>query len=164
MKGLLEFLVYSPRLRKRYSIALKHLAMITTLLCTTACFIDEKRDVRGGIDETKPLSDFSESDSSSYSIQHAYFDEGVVTLSVSYSGGCKKHRFTLYEEAHPSSVRLALGHDASNDKCKKLIREKLQFLVPSLNGRKKATLIGHPELTLESLNTIELGPAPSTRE
>ncbi|HDS00746.1 MAG TPA: hypothetical protein ENO22_15325 [candidate division Zixibacteria bacterium] len=57
----------------------------------------------------------------------------ILTLTVSYSGGCKDHDFALYMappafmESYPVQANIYLEHQAYNDMCEAYITEDLQF-------------------------------------
>lgn len=55
-----------------------------------------------------------------------------IALKVSYSGGCKPHRFDLewngvHAESMPPQVNLNLVHDNGGDSCRELKNEKLEY-------------------------------------
>ena len=56
----------------------------------------------------------------------------VLTLSVSYSGGCRNHEFVLtaataFVEADPYQLDLVLTHDANGDPCEAFPTEQLRY-------------------------------------
>ena len=68
----------------------------------------------------------------SFTIDTAFIDEDLLRLTVSYEGGCEKHRFTLYStgpiiETHPPATDAWLSHDARRDTCQRAVREELDF-------------------------------------
>lgn len=57
----------------------------------------------------------------------------TITLSISYSGGCEEHCFSLYMspatffESYPAQANLYLRHDSNGDACEALISEDISF-------------------------------------
>lgn len=56
----------------------------------------------------------------------------TLTVTVSYSGGCKVHDFTLlsseiFTESDPPRLRVALDHDAHGDRCRAILTDTRQF-------------------------------------
>ena len=55
----------------------------------------------------------------------------ILSVVISYSGGCAKHEFSLgavFTNTGCSPVaNLVLGHENNNDTCKKILREHLDF-------------------------------------
>jgi len=65
-------------------------------------------------------------------INSATFSAKELVISVSYSGGCKEHSFTLYTSNHvatsyPAQVSSWIVHDGQNDGCKAYITETLSL-------------------------------------
>ena len=55
-----------------------------------------------------------------------------LELSVSYSGGCKNHQFTLvcsttFEDSSPVQLRVSLAHNANNDPCEAFPTDEYNF-------------------------------------
>ncbi len=66
-------------------------------------------------------------------IEAKLVENDILSTVVSYSGGCKKHEFTLgtapdftNTDLNPQ-VNLVLGHENNGDLCRALIRERLDF-------------------------------------
>jgi len=60
-----------------------------------------------------------------------------LSIDVSYSGGCKKHDFTLYGsesllKIYPPIINLQLHHDNNDDACRQYIQETLIFDLSSM--------------------------------
>jgi hypothetical protein len=67
-----------------------------------------------------------------YNLESASLEGSAVRLAVSYTGGCKEHRFELlaldwFVRSGELHVDLLLTHDARNDACKAIVRESLDF-------------------------------------
>ncbi|MXZ01815.1 hypothetical protein F4Y93_14665, partial [Candidatus Poribacteria bacterium] len=57
-----------------------------------------------------------------YTLNSATITEDTLNISVSYSGGCEKHVFTLvvsegFLESFPVQLPVSIAHDANNDTC-----------------------------------------------
>lgn len=59
--------------------------------------------------------------------------EDIITLNITYGGGCKEHCFSLYMspavflESYPVQANLYLRHDSNGDQCEALINEDISF-------------------------------------
>lgn len=67
-----------------------------------------------------------------YVLNAATIVSDTLTLNVSYSGGCKRHDFTLvaaaeFMESDPVQLRVTLAHDANNDACEAYPTEDYLF-------------------------------------
>ena len=66
-----------------------------------------------------------------YVVNSAAVDGDRLTLSVSYSGGCRNHVFTLviskFQESDPVQLPAVLAHDANGDTCEAWPTESLSF-------------------------------------
>ena len=68
-----------------------------------------------------------------YDLNDAVIDGDILTLDVSYSGGCEPHEFTLVisesfdDDVEPVELRTVLAHDANNDSCEAFLTEKYIF-------------------------------------
>ena len=67
-----------------------------------------------------------------YVVNSAAVDGDRLTLSVSYSGGCRTHAFTLviskyFQESDPVQLPAVLAHEANGDPCEAWPTESLGF-------------------------------------
>lgn len=67
-----------------------------------------------------------------YTINAATLRGDILTVNVSYSGGCETHEFTLvaeerFLESLPVQLRVSLSHNANGDRCEALITEDYHF-------------------------------------
>lgn len=67
-----------------------------------------------------------------YSVNSVNISGNRLTLSVSYSGGCKNHVFTLviaksFLESDPVQLPAVLSHNANGDRCEAYPTESLDF-------------------------------------
>ena len=56
----------------------------------------------------------------------------ILTVTVSYSGGCEAHQFTLvasnvFLESYPVQLGASLAHDANGDSCERWVTEDWDF-------------------------------------
>lgn len=56
----------------------------------------------------------------------------MLTINVSYGGGCEEHKFSLiasssFKESDPVQIDVVLSHNANNDTCEAWITEELAF-------------------------------------
>ena len=64
----------------------------------------------------------------------------VLTLNVSYGGGCETHDFTLitsgvFLESDPVQLQAVLAHNANGDRCERWVTETYHFNVSALKAR-----------------------------
>lgn len=74
-----------------------------------------------------------------YVLNTAVITGDTLSVSVSFSGGCKEHQFTLvtdgmFLESDPVQLRLSLAHDANNDPCAAFPTEEHQFDLSSIKS------------------------------
>ena len=67
-----------------------------------------------------------------YNLSGVEVDKDVMTMFVSYSGGCKDHDFFLvskneYAKSLPPQLTLYLEHDNKGDACRELKQDTLMF-------------------------------------
>jgi hypothetical protein len=86
-------------------------------------------------------------------------ENDILSTVVSYSGGCEKHEFTLVAIANLTNtdlnhqVNLVLGHENNGDKCKKIVRERLDFdLSPLKEKYKQVYRVKSSSITLKLTN------------
>ena len=77
-----------------------------------------------------------------YIIQSAEIKDSVLTINLSYTGGCKDHNFELmfngmYMKSLPRKASLYLKHKSNGDICKKLILLELKYNLSSILGEAK---------------------------
>jgi hypothetical protein len=77
-------------------------------------------------------------------ILQLHVDRDILKMSVSYTGGCARHRFDLvassrFLESEPPKVDALLAHDAGSDACPTLIAEDLAFDLTPLRDHYRET-------------------------
>ena len=59
-------------------------------------------------------------------------EDGTLTATVSFSGGCAPHRFTLvanrrFTASDPVQIDVSLAHEANDDRCEAYLTETYEF-------------------------------------
>ncbi|MDE0398620.1 MAG: hypothetical protein OXL96_12560 [Candidatus Poribacteria bacterium] len=67
-----------------------------------------------------------------YALNSATITDDMLNISVSYSGGCEEHQFTLvvserFLESFPVQLHVSIAHDANNDTCEAYPTENYRF-------------------------------------
>jgi len=67
-----------------------------------------------------------------YTLNSATITEDTLNTSVSYSGGCEEHQFTLvvseaFLESFPVQLPVSIAHNANNDTCEAYPTENYRF-------------------------------------
>lgn len=75
-----------------------------------------------------------------YSVNSVNISGNRLTLSVSFSGGCKNHVFTLviaksFLESNPVQLPAVLAHNANGDRCEAYPTESLDFDLSLVKSR-----------------------------
>ena len=90
--------------------------------------------------------------------------DGTLTVTVSFSGGCALHRFTLvansrFTASDPVQIDVSLAHEANDDRCEAYLTEMYEFdLAPIEMHYRQA--YGRSE---GAIRIRLLGPEPSER-
>ena len=72
-----------------------------------------------------------------YALNSATITEDMLDISVSYSGGCEDHEFTLvasdtFLESFPVQLHVFIAHDANGDTCEAYPTENYRFDLTSI--------------------------------
>ena len=75
-----------------------------------------------------------------YEVNSAAMDGHWLTIEVSYSGGCRRHDFTLvistsFRESDPVQLPAVLAHDANGDTCEAYPTESRVFDLALVRSR-----------------------------
>lgn len=67
-----------------------------------------------------------------FKVLEATIEGDILTLKVSYGGGCETHEFNayfneMYMKSLPPKAAIFIEHKNNNDHCKKMITEDLKF-------------------------------------
>ncbi len=87
----------------------------------------------------------AEMENDNYRFNSAEIDGDTLIISVSYSGGCEDHEFTLawdgaWAKSNPPQATLNLYHESNDDPCEAFPTEELQFDLSSIGGYPEAVL------------------------
>ena len=79
-----------------------------------------------------------------YELNAAAIRGDTLAVTVSYSGGCRAHRFTLvaaeaFMESDPVQLDVAIAHDADGDPCEAYPTEDYHFILDPIKARYKAS-------------------------
>lgn len=87
-------------------------------------------------------------------LERVIIEDNILKLNVSYSGGCKKHQFSLIEKKNLQrakniyEVHLQLLHNSNKDNCKKIVTEELFFNLLPLKTKLQKENIDQKDIKL----------------
>ena len=89
-------------------------------------------------------------------------EDGTLTATVSFSGGCARHRFTLvanrrFTASDPVQIDVSLAHEANDDRCEAYLTETYEFDLAPI-GMRYRQVYGRSEGVIR---IHLLGPEPS---
>jgi hypothetical protein len=92
----------------------------------------------------KELQEFDSGDP--YTLQSASIKGDMMTLVVTYGGGCKEHSFVLFADPRimksmPPQQNILLHHFANEDHCRALITDTLRYDLSPLRSGKEGTVV-----------------------
>ncbi|MXX02839.1 MAG: hypothetical protein F4X08_05280 [Gemmatimonadetes bacterium] len=98
-----------------------------------------------------------------YELKAAAVRGDTLAVSVSYSGGCRTHRFTLvaaevFKESDPVQLDVAIAHDADGDPCEAYPTEDYHFILDPIKARYKASYGTGPGTIVLGLDRTPDGP------
>ena len=106
-----------------------------------------------------------------FSLKGIEIVEDTIALTISYSGGCEKHSFSLFMspaaflESYPVQANLYLRHNGNSDACEAEINQTISFnlqpiaaLYTSLYGRYDEIVLN--VFTFESNNKLSASYVP----
>lgn len=81
-----------------------------------------------------------------YNIEQVELVGNSLAFTVSYSGGCEDHAFSLLNDGSimksmPPQTNLVLKHEANGDKCRSMITEQLIFNLEPLQSMASGTIV-----------------------
>ncbi len=119
----------------RFPVYMKYFILAITLVLLPACSsVDDNDGDTGssGINVSKNTSATTPSFGDAYSIttdaegvQPPALDDGVLTMWVSFSGGCQEHDFVLGQNNGAEKIELWFTHNANSDFCEAYLTEKI---------------------------------------
>ena len=88
----------------------------------------------------------------------------ILTLTVSYGGGCGNHRFTLFwnpsfMESYPVQTNLFLQHDNLGDFCEAIITTAISFDIREIANEYRDVYGGYDDIILNVYGYFEGDPA-----
>lgn len=98
----------------------------------------DEKPKRPGITKVEPGTKIKDIKSDAFTMGGATIEGDVLKIKVTYSGGAKKHEFTLYwnqivARSYPGKTTINLKHDANGDNAEALIAETLEFDLTAIN-------------------------------
>ena len=93
------------------------------------------------------VDDFSNyKNSASTNINSVSISGNLMTLGISYSGGCEKHSFELLgsrliQKSLPPKRGIILYHNSNGDSCRELVTEELIFDIRNLSYDKSEIIL-----------------------
>jgi hypothetical protein len=86
-------------------------------------------------------------DPGDYNIESVTLEKDIMTINVSYSGGCKEQSFKLisnkaFSKSLPPQVGINLVQNKNGDSCREIVRKQLKFNLRNLRyeGQKSVKL------------------------
>ena len=83
---------------------------------------------------------------STYEIKSAAIAGDILSLNISYTGGCKEHSFELisnglYAKSLPPQITVYLKHQSNDDTCEKTIEKTITYNISKLQYPGQHTLL-----------------------
>ncbi len=108
--------------------------------------------IRSATEFNNALNGNQQSTGDPYTLKDFHIDGDSAFLTVSYSGGCNKHVFSIiwnesYIKTYPPQADILVVHNAGTDACEALITETLTFDLGELIGP-----IDYETITINILN------------
>lgn len=98
-----------------------------------------------------------------YELNAAAVRGDTLAVTVSYSGGCRAHQFTLvaaeaFMESDPVQLSVAIAHDADGDPCEAYPTEDYHFILDPIKARYKASYGTGPGTIILGLDRAPVRP------
>ncbi len=98
-----------------------------------------------------------------YELNAAAVRGDTLAVTLSYSGGCRVHQFTLvaaeaFMESDPVKLDVAIAHDADGDPCEAYPTEDYYFILDPIKARYKASYGAGPGTIVLRLDRAPVGP------
>ena len=129
-------------------------ALVVTSLLLTQCkekkdstsTMDNPENQQDGIENVQVIEGYMFDTTDPFEITSVNLDGDILSISVSYSGGCQEHQFDLifngsYKKSLPPQIDLYLTHNSNNDNCRAMIAEELKFNIADVKGGNKKVII-----------------------
>jgi hypothetical protein len=108
---------------------------------------DNKTEVAAEIPKVKVEAGFmAPKENDPFKVSHLDIKDSILTMVVSYSGGCKDHEFEMwagknYMKSMPPQLNLFLKHEANDDLCKAMKFDTLRFDVSPVKYQNQNAVI-----------------------
>lgn len=120
---------------------MKHLILTIITLFLLSCNVQKPND--GDKPEEKPkeivvdLQFVQPKENADFEISDATIEGDVLTITVTYSGGCETHEFNayfnqMYMKSEPPKAGIFIEHKNNNDLCKQLVTERISFSLKNI--------------------------------
>jgi hypothetical protein len=116
------------------------LFLVSVLFGFNSCQLCKKKDsIENTATKTEVVSEiivqkgyFKSENSAMFDILKTSLEGNILTVVVSYSGGCKEHDFKLYFDGNykkslPPKADFILTHDNQGDACRSIIEKNIKF-------------------------------------
>lgn len=85
-------------------------------------------------------------DNASFTVESHVLKGDMLTLTVSFSGGCENHDFTgyfngMFLKSMPPKANLLIHHNNNGDACRSVVTEKITFDLTNMRYGTKGPLI-----------------------
>lgn len=122
-------------------MSMKHLILTIITLFLLSCNVQKPND--GDKPEEKPkeivvdLQFVQPKENADFEISDATIEGDVLTITVTYSGGCETHEFNayfnqMYMKSEPPKAGIFIEHKNNNDLCKQLVTERISFSLKNI--------------------------------
>ena len=97
---------------------------------------------------------FSNFKTDEFFLEDGFIEDDILKIKVSYSGGCKKHQFSLVTKKdfqnmkNIHEINLQLFHNSNKDNCKKIVTEELFFNLLPLKTKLQKENIDQKDINL----------------
>lgn len=120
---------------------MKHLILTIITLFLLSCNVQKPNG--GDKPEEKPkeivvdLEFVQPKENADFEISDATIEGDVLTITVTYSGGCETHEFNayfnqMYMKSEPPKAGIFIEHKNNNDLCKQLVTERISFSLKNI--------------------------------
>lgn len=120
---------------------MKHLILTIITLFLLSCNVQKPNG--GDKPEEKPkeivvdLQFVQPKENADFEISDATIEGDVLTITVTYSGGCETHEFNayfnqMYMKSEPPKAGIFIEHKNNNDLCKQLVTERISFSLKNI--------------------------------
>jgi len=127
----------------------KFLLTLTAVCSVAVMSCKMQKPATGNTDQEVPKLIVDDSwsqpdDMVSVDISKVEITDDILTIAVSYSGGCEEHEFRLYfngmyMKSLPPKANFVLYHDNKGDACRSIVEKTLKFDITGVREKGKTT-------------------------